>query len=477
MNSDAPTSRLHQTILYRQLFTLGVGTIVGVAWLMVLGSVVAEAGPIGAMIAFGVGACAMIPIALCYAELSGALPFTGGEVVYAFEILGTRFAYIAGICLAFVYLINCVFFAVSAGSLIGRLIPGIQGPILYSSLGDKVYLLDILVGVGGTLLIAVANYRGAHVAAQLQDVATYSLIAASCVFVAAGIWGGRVDNLTPAIVRGHALWGIGGILGVLAVTPYFFGGFNTIPQALSELKRDGRRTHIAGVMSLCILASLLFYCLVLLAMSMVMPRSQLLSFELPIPEAFAVAFHSRLLANVVLLAGIVGLLATWNALFYASTRVLFVLGRSRLIHDAFGTLDSRTGVPSLAIVVAMLITVAGIFLGQGVLLPVVNVTSTVFAFLYLLVTWATRRHRQQMPALSRPYKVPGNLTVIGFATLFSCYLVGLSLYQQYVGSSRTVPVEWVVLLLFVASGALLWRGCRKMRATLSDGERRTLILQ
>ena len=98
---------MHKTIKLRQLFTLGVGTIVGVAWLMVLGPVIAGAGPIGAVIAFIIGAVAMIPIALCYAELSGVLPHAGGEIVYAFEIFGTRLAYVAGLCLAFIYIINC----------------------------------------------------------------------------------------------------------------------------------------------------------------------------------------------------------------------------------------------------------------------------------------------------------------------------------------------------------------------------------
>jgi len=77
---------------------------------MVLGSVLVSAGPLGATIGFVVGAAVMIPIGLCYAELTGALPYAGGEIVYAFTLFGVRWAYVAGVCLALIYVINCVFF-------------------------------------------------------------------------------------------------------------------------------------------------------------------------------------------------------------------------------------------------------------------------------------------------------------------------------------------------------------------------------
>ena len=74
------------------------------------------------------------------AELAGVLPFAGGEIVYAYQFFGVRWAYVAGLCLAFIYIINCVFFAVSVGWLCNELIPGIQGPAMYSVLGAEVHV-------------------------------------------------------------------------------------------------------------------------------------------------------------------------------------------------------------------------------------------------------------------------------------------------------------------------------------------------
>jgi amino acid transporter len=471
--AEPEPSRLRQTIGYPQLFTLGVGTIVGVAWLMVLGSVLADAGPIGGSLALGIGACAMLPIALCYAELAGVFPVVGGEIVYAFEVFGTKTAFVAGMCLAFVYIINSVFFAVSVGWLVEKLIPSIETHALYSSLGDRVSAADVLIGVGGTLVIASTNYRGAQAATRLQDIATYSLLLGASIFIVAGLLGGKLRNLTPAFGANGA---IGGVMSVLAITPYFFGGFNTIPQAMSELRAGERsKNRISGVLGVCIVVSLAFYCLVLVAVSMVMPRGEALAADLPIPSAFAVGFHSQMLANIVLVAGTVGLIATWNAVFFAATRVLYVLGRSALAHPAFGKVTPKRGTPSYAILVTTIATLGGVFLGKGVLLPVVNVTSTVLAALYVIVCLGAWRYRTLKPDAIRPYRVPGRALLIWFAIAFSIYLVGLSLYQQYVGSRSAIPIEWIVLFLLTATAWVFWRRSRPLRQSMSEDQRRKAI--
>jgi amino acid transporter len=144
--SEAPAGGIQKTLKRRHLFTLGVGTILGVAWLMVLGSVLASAGPLGAAIGFVIGAGLMIPIGLCYGELAAALPHAGGEIVYAYRLFGERWAFVAGVSLALIYVINCVFFAVSVGWLLNVLVPGVQGPALYQVLGADVHVGDVAIG-------------------------------------------------------------------------------------------------------------------------------------------------------------------------------------------------------------------------------------------------------------------------------------------------------------------------------------------
>ncbi len=472
--SDAASGGLKKTLKLRHLFTLGVGTIVGVAWLMVLGSVLGSAGPLGAAIGFIAGAGAMIPIGLCYGELASALPHAGGEMVYAHELFGIRPAYFAGLCLAFIYVINCVFFAVSVGWLLNEMIPGIRGEKIYSVLGSEVHPGDILIGTLVSLALLAAHWRGARDAARLQDIATYALLFATCVFVVLGILHGRVENLRPLIAPSDWAWGYGGVFGALAVTPYFFGGFNTIPQAVAELANPADRRHVALVLAICILTSLLFYCGVLAAVAMAMPREQLLSAELPVVEAFRTVFRSGAAANLVLCAGVLGLLAVWNALFFAATRVLYAMGRSHLLPPALGRLRGEGKAPANAIMLVTLLSIIGLFLGKGVLLPVVNLSSTLFAVMYALVCLGVVRHRRtSMPTAG--YRVPGGVALIWLAASFALYLVGLSLLQQYRDAGNRVPPEWWLLASALMMGTFAWILGRSSRDALTDTQRSDII--
>jgi len=477
MTDSGPPLALKRTLKRRHLFVLGVGTIVGVAWLMVLGSVLASGGPLGAVLGFVVGAGAMIPIGLCYAELAAALPFAGGEVVYAYQLFGIRWAYVAGISLAFIYIINCVFFAVSVGWLLNELIPGIEGPSLYTVLGASVHLGDVAIGLLMSVALLAAHWRGAKDAARVQDVATYTLLVASCVFVAVGLWRGDVANLKPLVAPSGWAWGYGGVFAALAVTPYFFGGFNVIPQAIAELENERDRRRIAGILAGCILTSLVFYCLILVAVSMALPRVQLLSYDLPVAAAFRVAFRSSVLADLVLVAGLLGLIAVWNALFFAATRVLYALGRSHLVQPQFGELGANGVAPTRAVVFVTLLSVAGVFLGKGVLLPVVNVTSTLFALMYAIVTLGVLRHRRVAAADSGAYRVPGGRGLIWLGAAFALYLIVLSLFQQWVDAGSKLPPEWLLLLGLGLSGWGLWARSARARGGMTEVERRRIMFE
>jgi len=124
-------------------FTLSVGTTVDVVWLIALGSAIATAGLFGAALDFIAGAAVINPIGLCYGKLLPPLPHARGEFVYAFNLLGVRWASVARVCLAPIYVINCVFVAASLGCLLNELIPRIEGPILKAALGAPVHVRQI----------------------------------------------------------------------------------------------------------------------------------------------------------------------------------------------------------------------------------------------------------------------------------------------------------------------------------------------
>jgi len=339
----AERRRLSQAISGSGFFALGFGTIIGVGWIIVLGDWLRQAGPLGAILAFLAGGLVMTVVGLCYAELATFLPVSGGELAYAYEAYGVKACFATGWALALVYIAFTAFEAVSLAWVLGTLLPGIQGPTLYVSRGEPVGLGSLLLGLGGMGLFTGLNYRGAKSAARTQTILTYTKIGVSALFITAGIAGGAVFNLQP-LFAGRTGWR--GILAVFLTTPVWFGGFNVIPQAMEERSPGTSLRTVGRVIILSLGLATAFYCLIILASSMTTPWQGLLTMDLPAARAFEVGLRSTLLAKVVLLAALLGLIATWNAVFFAAARVLFALGRARIIHPSFGKIHPAYGSPA-----------------------------------------------------------------------------------------------------------------------------------
>ncbi|HEX9698187.1 MAG TPA: hypothetical protein VGD06_01900 [Acidobacteriota bacterium] len=96
------------------------------------------------------------------------------------------------------------------------------------------------------------------------------------------------------------------------------------------------------------------------------------------------------MVDLVLSAGVIGLLTSWNGFFLAGTRVLFALGRGHIIDASFGRTHPRYATPSKAIVFAGIVTVAAAFLGRGALIAVVDVGSFCIALAFLGVAERAR---------------------------------------------------------------------------------------
>src|SRR4051794_31203403 len=86
-----------------QFFTLALGAIVGVGWVVVLGDWLRQAGPIGTIVGLTAGGLVVCVIGLCYAEMGTTVPTNGGEVAFAYEVFGAPMSFLVGWLLALTY--------------------------------------------------------------------------------------------------------------------------------------------------------------------------------------------------------------------------------------------------------------------------------------------------------------------------------------------------------------------------------------
>jgi len=475
--STIDREELSRVVTTTQYFTMAFGTIVGVGWVIYLGFWLSPAGPAGAVLGFVLGTLMMMLIAVTYAETASIFPVSGGEMAYTYEMYGLRTSYLTGWLLALAYISVVAWEAISLAMLLETLFPVLRGPELYTVGTDPVYVGSIGIGMLGMAGFTGLHYLGIRWGARVQNVLTALFIAASLGFIVAGIGWGEVDNLYPLFQETDAGRAsvIPGILAVLMTAPYFLAGFDTIPQVLEEKDASTSLRSVGGMMVLAVGLAGVFYVLVIVSASMAMPWPELLALdELPAAAAFRATFDSPLVADCVLAAALLGLLTSWNAIFMAASRLLFALGRARMIPPVFKAIHPRFRSPTGAVLFVGAIGALGVPLGQGGLTPVLNMGVICWAAVFLLVTAGTLRMRIRQPDLSRPFRVPGGRVVMALGVVGAAFFVFLSLRDPYV-SAEGLPMEWTLLAAWILLGAGFWWMARRVRGEVTESTRRRLI--
>ncbi|MEC7565288.1 MAG: APC family permease [Planctomycetota bacterium] len=445
-------------------FSLAFGSMIGVGWITGLQGMFEQAGPLGTAIAFIFGGLLMVVIGLCYAEAISILPVTGGEVAYAYKAFGTQKAFFIGWALAFGYLSVSAFEAVSIGIVLSYLVK-MDYWALYDVYETTVYGSHVLLALVFTVFVALINYCGAAIATRFQIALTMLLVLCTVGFVSAGFWDGEIQNVSPAFGSQDWKIALSGMLAVFVTVPFWYVGFDTIPQAAEERVVDLPTKRLGQILIVAILGSTLFYVLVFTSVGLITPWQDIIKKPLPTAVAFETAFKSPVLGRVVLLVGLIGLVTSWNGFFLAGTRVLFALGRGHIIHSTFGKTHQRFGTPSAAILVCGMVTFFGSLLGKPAILILLNVGSFCIALAFLGVALSLLKLRKFNGSTgSVAYRLMPYLAAAG-----SLFILGVMVFQLR-------KLEWYVLIAVILSGVVFWVAARKSREQLSQQQRHQLIL-
>ena len=101
---DSEVNRFDRILKERDVFAIAFGAMIGWGWVVLVGSWVNSAGSLGAMISFLIAACMIVFEGLVYAELTSAMPFTGGEQQFSMRAMGKTGSFICtwGIILSYI---------------------------------------------------------------------------------------------------------------------------------------------------------------------------------------------------------------------------------------------------------------------------------------------------------------------------------------------------------------------------------------
>jgi amino acid transporter len=354
--------------------------------------------------------------------------------------------------------------------------PGIDRWPLYEVAGGTVYLSHLLLGAACTALITWINYSGVARAGAFQVALTFAFIGVALLFILVGIGAGDVSNAEPFFPVGPEISVWGGLLAVFVTAPFWFVGFDTIPQGAEEADASVQPRQLGTIILLSIGAATLFYVALIAAVSLVGPWEQVAAQDLPTARAFDLAFQSPLWTQLVLIAALIGLLTSWNGFFLAASRVLFSLGRGRIITERLGETHPRHGTPHQAVLLTGVITVLAPLLGPNALLAFVDVGSFCIGVAFLSVALSTIALRKSDPDAHRPYRIPGGLW-IPYAAVAGAIMILAVMITPGSPAALVWPMEVGILAAFTALGGVFWWAGQRYRASLRESERAHLILE
>lgn len=444
--SETTHSGLVKALSSKEVLILSFGAMIGWGWIILTGEWINEGGPLGAITAFLLGGVVVGAVAIVYSELASAMPLVGGEHVYSLRALGPVGSFVCTWAIIFGYVTVAAFEAVALPSAMAFIIPGFNAMPLWFVAGEPVYGTWVLVGVLGTVGVTYLNYIGIRPAAQFQIIMTTIIAFAGIVLIAGAIVGGQPS---PDSSFGA---GTAGIFAVILMVPFMFVGFDVIPQSAEEANVPPRTLGLLIVLSVGLAAA--FYVAVIWGASRALPGSALVESPLPAAEAMAVLYGSQQVGQLMALAGIAGILTSWNAFIIGGSRALFALSESGMLPGVLSKVHSEYNTPSNAILLVGGLSVLAPLFGEQMLTWIVNAggLGIVTAWFLVVVSFLVLRYRE--PEMNRPYEVPagyltGTIALVMTASFVYLYLPG--------GESELLwPYEWMIVLVWIVLGVVLY---------------------
>ncbi|MDR2295710.1 MAG: APC family permease [Clostridiales Family XIII bacterium] len=453
---------LKRTMKSLDVVALAFGTIIGWGWVILLGGWVSSAGVVGAVIAFVIGAVLCIFVGLTYAELTPALPLAGGELVFAYRGLGYTPSWITGWMITFAYIGVAAFEGPSFSTALTNLIPVPKIAYLYTVAGFDIHLGWLLVGVAMAVILTVVNILGIKSATIFQTGATVLLCLGGLTLLFGSVTQGDISNAAPAFTS------FKGLAAVLLVVPAMFVGFDVIPQAAEEMNIELKSIAKILIFSICLAA--LWYILMILSLGFAAPlevREDALA-GTGSPAADALEYVAgRVFSRILITAALIGILTSWNGFIVGASRVLFSMARAKMLPPVFGKLHPKYKTPTAAILLVGVITVFAPFLGRSALVWFIDASAFGTVVAYFMVALSFIALRRNEPDLARPYKVKGGMTIGVLAVLVALFF--LYLYLP-VGPSPLTPIEWVLVLVWVALGVVFYGMTRKQNRNVTSAE-------
>lgn len=443
------------------ILVIAFGAMIGWGWVVSTGGWIEKGGVVGAALGFAIGGVMIFFVGLTYAELTAAMPQCGGEHVFSHRAMGPVGSFVCTWAIILGYVGVTCFEACAFPTIITYLWPGFLKGYLYTVAGFDIYASWLIVAIVVAFLIMVINIMGAKTAAILQTILTVIIGGAGILLIIASVLNGTVDNLDGQIFAGTTgVSNVKAVLGVAVLSPFYFIGFDVIPQASEEINVPPKK--IGNILILSVVLAVIFYAFVIIAVGFVMNPGDIIASQeatgLVTADAMAAAFNTKIMAKVIIVGGMCGIVTSWNSFLLGGSRAMYSMAESYMIPKFFAKLHPKHKTPVNALILIGILTMLAPFAGRKMLVWISDAGNFGCCFAYCMVALSFMILRKKEPDMPRPYKVPCYKFFGTMAVIMSGFMVAM--YCIPGSGGNLILQEWLMVLGWSALGVVFYVVCK-----------------
>ena len=434
----------------KQLFSIGYGDVgssiyyaLGVTTVYALG-----ATPLVLMIA----GIFFIFTTLTYAELSSAIPVSGGSQIFARRAFNDLASFIAGWALLLDYVITAAISAYTIGPYLSYFFPTLK----------DIPVTNIVFAVSIISTLAFLNIKGIKESATISVILAFFDIAMRLIIIVVGL--ATVFSISKIIEQ----------MGNIGVSPSWSDIVYSIPiamvayigiEAVSQMSGEANEPSkkVPQAMLLTMFAVLIMYAgLSLVAFSSISPQELSTTWR-ENPLAGVVAnipiVGEYILPLVAIVGGIILFIAT-NASIIGASRLSYSMSSNYQLPSLFNNLHSRYKTPYISIIVFSTVAVVIVLIGKD-LDSLVKLYSFGAMLAFSMAHLSLIGLRIREPDLERPFRLKGNIPIMGRKIPITAILGFLATFAAWLLVIAKHPAARYLGFLWLAIGIVTYLIFRK----------------
>ena len=375
------------------VFAISTGAMFSSGFFLLPGLASQYTGP-SVILAYFLAGLLIMPSMFSVAEISTALPRSGGAYFFLDRSLGPLMGTIGGIGTYIALLLKTAFALVGIGA--------------YGAIFWKIPIKETAIIF--TIVFAVLNIFGARKSSGIQKLFVVGLLVVLTAFIADGFWNVFAGD-NPSIAFDDTIFTpffTGGLNGLIFTTGFVFVsylGLTQIASVAEEIKNPERNIPLG--MGLSLLVTAMIYVLGVFVMVSVIGNDALSKDLSPAATAVRELFNwlpQNTGLYVVVSAALFAFASTGNAGMLATSRYPLAMGRDKLFSVKFSKISRwGTPVPAILLTAGLIILFIIILTEEGI----VKLASTFQLFIFMAINFSVIVFRESKIASYDPgYRSP-----------------------------------------------------------------------